>query len=201
MSKAVLLSIRPDWVKKIASGDKTVEVRKTRPRIDTPFKCYIYCTQASPYNPCVSLHYRRQNSTAYDSFFTARVIGEFVCDRMERFDVPFPAYMNLVDTRMLKAACLSYQEAHNYLGHKSGYGWHISDLKIYEKPKELEEFSKWQDGITDIRPCQNGKGCEHLYFDYSEDCEACGIDFDGENCLYLKVQRPPQSWMYVEELE
>ena len=44
MSKAVMLSIRPKWVEKIANGEKTIEVRKTRPKLDTPFKCYIYCT-------------------------------------------------------------------------------------------------------------------------------------------------------------
>lgn len=44
MSKAVLISIRPKWVEKIVSGEKTIEVRKTRPKLDTPFKCYIYCT-------------------------------------------------------------------------------------------------------------------------------------------------------------
>ena len=45
MSKAVMLSIRPKWVEKIASGEKTIEVRKTRPKLETPFKCYIYCTR------------------------------------------------------------------------------------------------------------------------------------------------------------
>ena len=44
MSKAVMLSIRPKWCEKIISGEKTVEVRKTRPKLETPFKCYIYCT-------------------------------------------------------------------------------------------------------------------------------------------------------------
>lgn len=42
---AVLLSVRPKWCELIASGKKTVEVRKTRPKIETPFKCYIYCTK------------------------------------------------------------------------------------------------------------------------------------------------------------
>lgn len=45
MSKAVLISIRPEWCEKIINGKKTVEVRKTRPKMDTPFKCYIYCTK------------------------------------------------------------------------------------------------------------------------------------------------------------
>ncbi len=43
--KAVLISIRPKWCEKIISGEKTIEVRKTRPKMDTPFKCYIYCTK------------------------------------------------------------------------------------------------------------------------------------------------------------
>ena len=45
MSKAVLISIRPKWCELIASGKKTIEIRKTRPKIETPFKCYIYCTR------------------------------------------------------------------------------------------------------------------------------------------------------------
>lgn len=45
MSKAVLISIRPEWCEKIVNGRKTIEVRKTRPKMDTPFKCYIYCTK------------------------------------------------------------------------------------------------------------------------------------------------------------
>ena len=46
MSKAVLLSIRPEWCEKILGGEKTVEIRKTRPKLEPPFKCYIYCTLA-----------------------------------------------------------------------------------------------------------------------------------------------------------
>lgn len=42
---AVLISIRPKWCEKIISGEKTIEVRKTRPKMDTPFKCYMYCTK------------------------------------------------------------------------------------------------------------------------------------------------------------
>ena len=44
--RAVLISINPKWCKLIIDGKKTVEIRKTRPKIDTPFKCYIYCTRS-----------------------------------------------------------------------------------------------------------------------------------------------------------
>ena len=44
VTSAVLISIRPKWCEKIISGEKTIEVRKARPKLATPFKCHIYCT-------------------------------------------------------------------------------------------------------------------------------------------------------------
>lgn len=155
MSKAVLISIRPKWCELIASGKKTIEVRKTRPKIETPFKCYIYCTSnGRPLvygdKPCadgwteaytLTYGYSCEEADKIWGVMNGKVIGEFVCDRVERFDVPFPAYMVQVDTQQLKAAHLSYIEAHTYLGHRSGYGWHISNLVIYDEPKKLSEFT------------------------------------------------------------
>ena len=43
--KSVLISIQPKWCERIADGSKTIEVRKTKPKLDTPFKVYIYCTE------------------------------------------------------------------------------------------------------------------------------------------------------------
>ena len=183
--KAVLLSIKPRWVSMIAAGKKTVEVRKTRPRIDTPFKCYIY--QTLP---------KSGDWNEYDG----RIIGTFICDSIKPFDVPFPAYWDEVDTATLKDACMTYAQAHDYFGHRSGFAWHINDLVIYDKPKELNEFYKWYEDGEDIRPCQNGKHCKYEVYDYSENCQACAIDFDGTDCPFLRVTRPPQSWCYVEEL-
>ena len=45
MSKAVMLSIQPRWCELIAAGEKTMEVRKTRPKLETPFKVYVYCSK------------------------------------------------------------------------------------------------------------------------------------------------------------
>ena len=76
MAKAVLISIRPEWCEKIARGEKTVEVRKTRPKLDTPFKCYIYCTKGNDA--------RRLRGS------WGKVIGEFICDRVETIKTPKP---------------------------------------------------------------------------------------------------------------
>ena len=43
--KSILQSIRPQYCELIAAGKKTIEVRKTRPKLDVPFKAYIYCTK------------------------------------------------------------------------------------------------------------------------------------------------------------
>ena len=202
MSKAVLISIRPKWCELIANGEKTIEVRKTRPKLETPFKCYIYETQGKTDTPWMDedghMVFRGRGA----------VIGEFVCDRIidwhyipdpdESADPGSMAYDVLtVDG---EKTGLEYDEFEDYGKGAPLYGWHISNLVIYDEPKKLSEFYRGYDGITDIRPCENGKPCDHLVFDYSEDHEACGIDYDGENCPFLKVTRQPQSFCYVEEL-
>lgn len=109
--KAVLISIRPKWCEKIANGQKTIEVRKTRPKINQPFRCYIYQTGKGG------------------------VIGEFVCD--EIFDLSWGAR---IPSDIARGACLEPVEIHEYLGTGAGCGWHISNLKIYDTPRELREF-------------------------------------------------------------
>lgn len=127
MSKAVMLSIRPKWCKKIASGEKTIEVRKTRPKLDTPFKCYIYCTQSGVALGAWGKH--------------GKVIGEFTCERIYEL-----APLNHAPDDVEQQACMTREEIVRYLN-GVGYGWHISDLRIYDAPRELSEFT----GLRDTR--------------------------------------------------
>lgn len=142
MSKAVLISIRPKWCEKIINGDKTIEVRKTRPKMDTPFKCYIYCTQGGVALGAWGKH--------------GKVIGEFICDRIDWIThIGYTGIPNLVETRicdaatmrtspvggLLNAACLTPKMLNDYLAWGDGYGWHISDLRIYDETRELSEFT------------------------------------------------------------
>ena len=156
MSKAVLISIRPKWCDLIARGKKTIEVRKTRPKLETPFKCYIYQTlpKSGDWNDR-----------------DGRVIGEFVCDRIESTNC-FSGWVcpekNNIIKRFLDGSCLSEQEIVDYADGRAVCGWHISDLMIYDMPKNLGEF--------EVRK------------DY------------GRWITWEKVSRPPQSWCYVEEM-
>ena len=160
--KSVMLSINPKWVEKIVKGEKTIEVRKTRPKIKTPFKCYIYCTYG-------------QKNENYMLGKRGKVIGEFVCERIvENFKY-------LVTPKGFECACLSEQEVCDYLGFNGGYGWHISDLKIYDKPKPIMQFYK---------PCP---------IEW-KNCPVCEFYSTYTGCCMNNIDRPPQSYMYVEEL-
>lgn len=154
MSKAVMLSIRPKWVEKIANGEKTIEVRKTKPNLPTPFKAYIYCSQGSD---------ARRLCGSW-----GKVIGEFTCDRIFPINVFDNGSIQNWLFEHMERSCLTYEELADYIGNgKTGYGWHISDLLIYDQPRELSEF-------TGLRTFKGG--------------------FE-----LRKIDRPPQSWCYVEE--
>lgn len=130
--KSVLISIRPEWCDLIARGEKTLEVRKTKPKIDTPFKCYIYCTKAPK-----GWFWLNSPNIRRDGV----VIGEFICDRYV-IDRTFGH-----DAVINAAACMTEIQCAVYSCGSPLYGWHISKLKIYEKPKKLSDFT----GIKTMR--------------------------------------------------
>lgn len=195
--KAVLISIRPRYCEKIASGKKTVEVRKTIPKIPTPFKCYIYETKDKRFEDIAVCW---NDGTPDFIHATGKVIGEFVCDRIDTIrDVGNgfvaggvqPSEWYFAAQTLIQAVCLTEKELKSYLGNDYGYGWHISDLKIYDKPKELGEFTT-PFCPYEVAKCKVGaRLCKHYTFE----------DALGGECDYAhRITRPPQSYMFVEEL-
>lgn len=176
MSKAVLISIRPKWCEKIINGDKTIEVRKTRPKMDTPFKCYIYCTQGGVALGAWGKH--------------GKIIGEFTCDRIYELETKARGGSYYVKNEdqpttnfIARQSCLDLKDMHGYLHAQKGYGWHITDLRIYDAPRELSEFR---------RACPNSWYCESCAM-YWENNGTCGNES-------LQFKRAPQSWCYVQEV-
>ena len=184
MSKAVLISIRPKWVEKIASGEKTIEVRKTKPKLDPPFKAYIYCTMPKyPHEDFILTDYPKPQF-----YGGGKVIGEFTCDRIYKIDKDstdflfkaggLSVYKQAAEEKCGLRVAMTGDELHGYLGHCQGYGWHITDLRIYDTPRDLGEFER------------------------SYECNECDAKWASEcNTCYEKnkIKRPPQSWCYVEE--
>ena len=233
--KAVLISIQPKWVEKIASGEKTIEVRKTMPKLETPFKCYIYATWNGnrkeilvKQNGCLFCEdYRKASGLQRAS---GKVIGEFVCDRIDEYRAEFTdlEYYDARDKNVcqntikrveeiedddgviyryetsneednpddcvfLKKSCLTFNEIRKYIGQtffdKPFYGWHISDLKIYDKPKELSEFYQECKGIC----VDTAKKILCLKTKTLKTLGGCDRK--------IPLKRPPQSWGYCEELK
>ena len=194
MSKAVLISIRPEWCEKIINGQKTIEVRKTRPKIETPFKCYIYCTKPKIYNSYTSLYldelYRLPSGEIKygssielsvfpgqwnkDNFLNGKIVGEFICSRILPIKVEYSDVDSAVADNEFPYTGMTDKEIIEYLGNgKYGYGWCVTDLIVYDKPKELREF-KGRKLVW--------RGNNHIHD-------------------YETMIRPPQSWCYVEKLK
>lgn len=179
MSKAVLLSIRPEWCSRIFSGWKTVEIRKTRPvSLKEPFKCYIYCTKGTKFfcwKAVDHLYFDDRSHNLFDRRADGMVVGEFICDDIRRIGPEYCVVKEDIESA-ISGSCLTVPQVKDYAGWKSGmsyadlkdlYGWHISELKIYDKPRELRAFTGLLNTRFGVRP--------------------------------VEAQRPPQSWCYVEE--
>lgn len=174
--RAVLISIQPKWCELIASGKKMVEVRKTKPKLKTPFKCYIYCTNVKGR----AFFTKGENGNyAPARLGNGKIIGEFVCDQIDEIGYSpemHGKYISDIDD-IHYVSCVDFEEMFEYLADGYGYGWHISDLVIYDNPKDLNEF---------FYACDKPQGT---------DCSVC---FDRREYKCKAITRPPQSWMYVE---
>ena len=193
--KSVLLSIQSKWCELIASGEKTVEIRKTKPKIQTPFKCYIYCSKGKRrlldimkdgdenfgeiYHGKPVFITTPESCYAIGNGYEQKVIGEFICDEIKwHGESAFIVKEDCI--KALEGSCLTEKEFHNYMNYPpinpyqdlreaikkcQFYGWHISDLVIYDKPKGLGNFHH------------------------------CGDNYH----FNPPVMKPPQSWCYVEK--
>lgn len=190
--KSVILSIHPYFCEKIEVGEKLLEIRKNKPNIELPFKCYIYETKAINHKKII-VDLDGELPTTY-ARGRGKVIGEFICDRIEYLDMDSAGvgfwengeFIYLKDIGW--NACLTRNEFIEYSQGKKLYGWHISELKIYDKPKKLNDF---------YNICYSGcDKCEYKSWDYSYAGECKEIVCTVSNKKPLA--RPPQSWCYVE---
>ena len=125
-----------------------------------------------------------------------KVIGEFICDKVysiknRGFCFSVATEGESITDEIARQSCLDYDDMVSYLGNKDGYGLHITDLKIYDKPKELSDFISPSKVKKCVDYCINGI-CSNLGYE-----ELCGAI---RRCEYKKLTRPPQSWQYINEL-
>lgn len=190
--KSILMSIKPEWVAKILNGEKTIEIRKTAPKCELPIEVYIYCTKGGR---TINLPWEFPVYKEGDEFvtdakfengngkvvakFTLRMVAEFVNRDMHPFDREM----------LLDKSCLTDDELNDYIGVGStGYRWLISDLQIFDKPKELSEFYR----------LKTYKGCYECPYDKYEGTSKCYADTGADCSEFIPLKCAPKSWMYVE---
>lgn len=204
MSKAVLLSMHPERCRTVAnSSNIIIDIRKTKPKLKPPFKCYIYCTNSQPYvvigevfrgdweTELTTLYgYNRKDAERLWDVFNGKIIGEFTCDKVEKFRVFDNGTVQYWNFLNLEKSGFTYEEIADYIGvNKKGYAWHISDLKIYDMPKYLHNLFK------DCGECtyENCKECQGYY--------AGGL-YEAPYCMFEHIKPitcAPRSWCYIEE--
>lgn len=253
--KKILLSVHPKWCKMIFNGKKTIEVRRTRPKLEPPFEVLVYCTKHKlTKTKCMHSYLHKNEPKAcgergvietwseigdvqvnfnlaetYRSYgMHGKVIGSFVCDRVEEYEGEFwddDTYERIqepwepsdfaeygeyeYDTigengefygkgiELSKQSCLSWNELRKYVGQglKDFYGWHITEPKLFDKPKELSEFG------TVCNRYENDEcdDCPYLQvYVNSYPCDDCVDTWCGVDNI-KPLTCPPQSWCYVEE--
>ena len=175
------MSIKPKWCEKIFSGEKTVEVRKTAPKLELPFKVYVYESLGKKFScsRCEGCPIRFPLGCNEGA---GAVVGEFVCD--EKHDIQFTGASYMINNDIsltngiARQSCLWFDDMFSYLGVKGGAALHIANPKRYDTPKELSEFRK-----------------PDVWYTTETDNTSVLVHETGET-----ITRPPQSWCYVEEV-
>lgn len=215
--KSILISIKPEYVEKILNGEKTIEIRTKKPKIKLPCKVYIYMTKKRNFFMANrkgeeiwsgdGLRYDKTEIVKYPKcdvqywHLLGKVVAEFTLNKVEEYELElwdnetfesigkvyydeetgerevdvFASDEDIEKTEFVKSSQLSVNDLRKYLGtgFQTCYAWHIEDLKIYDNPKELIEFSS----ISKRMKGKESRFASHL------------------------LQRPPQSYMFVECLE
>lgn len=185
---AILISIRPEWVAKILNGEKTIEIRKNAPKCELPMDVYIHCTKGKRRFVLTNENYAFFGNFYFsgDRELNGKVVAKFTLRKIEKLEDAVDICLDDGDCDLqteslppwvlrIKSS-LTRLELEDYVGEGKAYAWHISDLEIFDKPKELSEFRykkvtrKWDENY-------------HRRIVKKE---------------IIAVKRPPQSWQYVD---
>lgn len=191
MSKAVLISIKPEWVEKILNRVKIKEVRKTIPKCELPCKVYIYCTKPKKWytvsecfmssDECL---FKQKNkiwlSNSFEwyedaEYLNGKVVAEFTLNKVDKIGLAdaFRKYglwlLNdetvLEDSQIeqfLRDSCLTYEQLTDYIGCGDVENW------------TFENGYAWQ--IDDLKIYDQPKELSEFnkYFDYKDyPCDKC----------------------------
>lgn len=175
----ILASIKPYYYYLIAEGKKKIEVRKTALK-NLPQDIAFYMSKDEKSFAKIPKEFQEK----YREHF-GKVGIRAVVDNMDVYAYDCCDGVD-IDDDMLLETMIDREYINIYAKGKALYGWHISDMKIYDKPKELSEFWGRKNCLAaDTVECWN--------------CFAACREINGRH--YQPLSRPPHSWQFVEELE
>lgn len=184
--KSIITSVSPYLCEKIASGDCKILVKKSTPK-EVPFKAYIYCCKAKSQGRYSNYEGAYENSKGEIVYAQQHIIGEFICDKVYNIDYlpkEYEGNPSQFSEFICNNSCLSFEQIMEYKRGKTLYGWHITDLKLYDKPKKLNEFN---------HPCSYAGLC------FS--CDRTKLTNKGDRVCEALITSSPRSWQYVENIE
>lgn len=207
MNKVIILSVQPQWLHKILTGKKTIEIRKSMPKdCEYPIDVYLYCTKAKPCLVDIRfLPYTTEpdfkiypSEQVFGNHLNSKIVAKFTLNKVEKIKLEYTDHPELgygvnencgddwyewESDDLLEKCCLTYDELYIYGHHKDLYAWHIDNLQIFDKPMELSEFYR------NCKDYHNGwSGCDDVC-GYAENNECYG----GK----IKINKPPKSWNYA----
>lgn len=209
--QAIMISQNSRMCCLIANDKKPIILTKTLPKIETPFKCYIYVSAKKPYiawgdvfrgnwdtEIALLSGYGKTMAEKIFDLFNAKVIGEFVCDDVEEYAYSTSDGVDIDDDDLLET-CMEREEINIYAKGETIYGLHISNLEIYDCPKTLRDFYVIDEdevkkcpyreqnyfAFTDTGHIKNGFGCK------KHEDEWCF------RCKTKPMSNPPSPWCYI----
>lgn len=179
--KSIILSVQPKWLEKILNGEKTIEIRKTNPKCELPIDVYLRCSKGKPYI-VASYSGVVENEKPYyvdvrfmppviSEFINGKVVAKFTLNKVEKIPFDYDEHIRIYDK-----CCIDMKELISYSKSKTLYAWHIDNLVIFDKPKELSEFKRWVS--------------KTIY---------CGMDSPPyQDKVLMNITKAPQSYCYCE---
>ena len=192
--KSILMSIQPYYAYLEMKGIKTVEMRKTETKDkEWSGKVKVYVSQNKK-----SFNRIPKEDREWFTQYVGKVAYEFVCDKVIclTYETKIPTVKQNEDGTLsivgytttepfyngklstIKGSCLEQKQLVSYGKGKTLYGLHITALKIYDKPRELNDYGLF---------CKDYVDCADVL---------CQRDTCREG--FVSLARPPQSWQYVE---
>lgn len=205
--KSIIQSHTSQEIDRIIAGKQTVKICRTAPK-DTPFKVYMYMIAFKERFPLWEYATSYMNSKGKIIDGSQKVVGEYLCKQKEVICNVATTDWKLLSgdvherhKRFVIEAGFSEQEIHTYSKGRFISCLHFSDLKIYDKPKDLHDF---------YRPCVDKyeycEACQYSCVSFPPDEEEYAL-YHGGRYEYFEfickniLTSPPHGWKYVQPLK